>query len=100
MKTILKRPVITEKSLRLASRGWYTFAVPASSRKEEIVVEFKTAYNVDVTEIRTMTMPEKIRRVGKKMNNVTRPEWKKALVQLKQGQKLDMFEVTPQQPQS
>lgn len=100
MKTLVKRPVITEKSLKLASRGWYTFAVPASARKEEIVVELKTAYNVDVTEIRTMTMPEKIRRVGRKMNKVTRPEWKKALVQLKQGQKLDMFEVTPQQAQS
>jgi large subunit ribosomal protein L23 len=99
MKTIVQRPVITEKSLFLASKGWYTFAVSADARKEEIVKDLKQAYNVDVVAIRTHIMPGKAKRVGKKMVQIQKPDWKKSVVQLKPGQKLDMFEVTPQQTQ-
>lgn len=97
MKTIIQRPIITEKSLSLASRGWYTFVVSKDARKQDIINDFKQAYNVDVIDIRTSIMPGKVRRVGRKMNTITKPDWKKTIVQLKKGQKLDMFEVTPQQ---
>lgn len=97
MHIIIKKPVITEKSLSFASRGWYTFAVDVHARKEDIVRELKQAYNVDVTEVRTMRMPSKTRKVGRKMTTVTKSEWKKAMVQLKQGQKLDIYDVPEQQ---
>jgi len=90
----VKRPIITEKSLNLASRGWYTFAVAKHARKEHIAQEVEAKYHVDVLSVRTVPMHGKVRRTGKKMTPTHRPDWKKALVQLKAGQKIDAFEVS------
>ena len=94
MKQIIIKPVITEKSLSLASRGWYTFAVALASNKPEIAHAISDLYKVTVVEIRTMIMHGKERRSGKKQKRVTKSDWKKALVRLKEGQKIDAFEVT------
>ena len=94
----VKRPIITEKSLNLASRGWYTFAVAKHARKEHIAQEVEAKYHVDVLSVRTVPMHGKVRRTGKKMTPTHRPDWKKALVQLKAGQKIDAFEVSTQEP--
>lgn len=91
MNTI-QRPLITEKTLSLAARGWYTFAVDAKARKEAIASAVKQLYKVDVTAVRTMVMHGKTKRVGRKSVSVKRPDWKKAFVQLKKGQKIDAFE--------
>ncbi len=90
----VQRPIITEKSLGLASRGWYTFAVTKHARKESIAKDVAAMYHVDVTTIRTVAMHGKVRRSGKKMVPSYRGDWKKAIVQLKAGQKIDAFEVT------
>jgi large subunit ribosomal protein L23 len=98
MKTYVKRPHISEKTLLLAAKGWYTFAVDTRGRKEDIRKEIETLYNVGVTKIRSIAMHGKVRRVGKKMKAVAKSDWKKIMVQLKPGQKIDAFEVT-QEPQ-
>lgn len=95
MNTIIKRPVITEKSLARASRGWYTFAVDIDASKPEIIHAVNGVYAVNVTRIRTQTMHRKSRRVGKKMKPLQKSDWKKALVHLKQGQTIPVFEVAP-----
>ena len=97
MNTIIKRPVITEKSLMRAGRGWYTFAVDIDSSKPEIARAVNEAYNVTVTNVRTQTMHGKSRRVGKKMKTIQKSDWKKALVQLKEGQSIPAFEVAPEE---
>lgn len=94
MKQIIIKPVITEKSLSLAARGWYTFAVDAASSKPVIAKAIGGLYNVDVTDVRTMIMHGKERRSGKRQKKVIKSDWKKALVRLKEGQKIDAFEVT------
>jgi len=94
----VQRPIITEKSMVLASRGWFTFAVDKHSRKEQIAKDVAAMYHVDVTNVRTVAMHGKVRRRGKKMAPDQRPNWKKAMVQLKAGQKIDAFEVTTQEP--
>lgn len=94
MKQIVLRPVITEKSLSLASRGWYTFAVVVESRKPEIAQAIGDIYSVTVVDLRTLIMHGKERKAGKRMKRVLRSDWKKALVRLKVGQKIDAFEVT------
>ena len=94
----VQRPIITEKSLGLASRGWYTFAVDKRARKEAIAKEIEKMYHVNVLTVRTVAMHGKVRRVGKKMISTYRPDWKKALAQLKAGQKIDAFDVTAQEP--
>lgn len=93
----VQRPIITEKSLGLASRGWYTFAVEKHSRKESVAGEIEKTYHVNVLTIRMVAMHGKVRRTGKKMTPSHRPDWKKAIVQLKPGQRIDAFEVTAQE---
>jgi large subunit ribosomal protein L23 len=100
MQTLVQRPVITEKSLMLVPKGWYTFAVSAAARKEQIAAEIAKLYNVKVVAVRTIRMHGKTRRVGRKMSTIARPDWKKALVQLKSGQKIDVFEVGAMQPEA
>lgn len=94
MKHIITKPVITEKSLKLASRGWYTFAAAVASSKPQIAQAIHDVYGVTVVDVRTLIMHGKERRAGKRMKRVRRSDWKKALVRLKEGQKIDAFEVT------
>lgn len=93
MNTLLK-PLITEKSLRLVSKGWYTFATDRFARKNDITSAVKSLFHVDVTEIRTIVMKGKTRRVGKKMMHVKKSDWKKTMIRLKTGQTIDAFEMT------
>ncbi len=88
------RPLISEKSLGLASRGWYTFAVDKHARKEDIAKLIERMYSVNVLSIRTIAMHGKVRRTGKKMVSKHKEDWKKAIVLLKAGQHIDAFEVT------
>jgi len=94
MGTLVQKPLITEKSLFLAAKGWYTFIVDKEARKETIARDIAKLYKVTVVEVRTSAIHGKKRRAGKKMAAVKRPDSKKAYVQLKSGQKIDAFEVT------
>jgi large subunit ribosomal protein L23 len=100
MQPLLFRPVITEKSLGLASRGWYTFAVAKHARKEDIAKLIERMYKVNVISVRTIAMHGKMRRTGKKMVGKRKEDWKKALLLLKAGQHIDAFEVTQQEAQT
>lgn len=91
------RPIITEKSMMSAQKGWYTFATGRFVRKETISAEIKKMFKVDVVTVRTIAMHGKVRRVGRSMRTVRHEDWKKAIVQLKKGQKIDIFDVVPQE---
>ena len=93
MKQTVIRPVITEKSLNLASRGWYTFAVTAGRRKPEIAQAVMDIYGVSVESVRTIMMHGKVRSAGKRTKKVKRVDWKKHL-SIKDRSKIDAFEVT------
>lgn len=97
MQSQIFRPLISEKSLGLASRGWYTFGVDKHARKEDIAKAIERLYQVNVLSIRTVAMHGKVRRVGKKMMRIRKEDWKKAVVQVKPGQHIDAFEVTQQE---
>lgn len=94
MKQVIIKPIITEKSLSLAAKGWYTFGVAIASNKVHIAHAITDMYKVTVVDVRTMIMHGKERRSGKRQKKVTKSDWKKALVRLKEGQKIDAFEVT------
>lgn len=90
------KPLITEKTLQFAGRGWYTFVVPVSANKPVIAQAISQAYKVTVTDVRTMRMPGKTRRAGKKMQSRHTSDWKKAIVALASNQTIDAFQVTGQ----
>ncbi len=84
-------PVFSEKSLKLAKEGKYTFWVNNDSAKDEIKAEISRLFDVHVTAIRTMvTSGESKRNVkGKKIKILGN---KKAIVTLKEKEKIDLFE--------
>lgn len=96
---IVKKPLITEKSLALAAKGVYTFGVAKSAGKAEIAREIGQLYKVKVTDVHTVSMHGKERRVGRKMKAVRQSDWKKAIVKLAPGQKIEAFEVTTKEEQ-
>ena len=87
---VLISPIITEKSSALMSEGKYTFKVDKTANKIDVKYAVETIFKVDVTSVRTMNMPGKLKRQGK-TSGMT-PVWKKAIVTLKSGQTLPIFD--------
>lgn len=77
-----------------AQAGFYTFVVDQKANKPQIADAVKKHYNVTVVDVRTSIVHGKIRRTGRKMLPIIRPNWKKAVVVLSPGQKIEAFEVT------
>jgi large subunit ribosomal protein L23 len=93
MYNILLKPLITEKSLNLASRGWYTFVVEKDSNKREIVQAVNEMFKVHVIEARTATFKQEDIRTGRKKLPGKSKKWKKAMLKLKKDEKIDLFTV-------
>lgn len=87
---ILRRPIITEKSTALQKRGKYTFEVARDANKEQIKQAVELAFQVEVARVNVMTMPSKWRGPGRRRGQTS--PWKKAVVALKPGQKIEFFE--------
>jgi large subunit ribosomal protein L23 len=88
---VVKRPIISEKSTALAEvAGKYVFEVAVEAKKQEIRDAVQRLFNVKVREVRTMMMHGKVKRIGRFQTK--RPNWKKALVTLVEGQKIDFFQ--------
>jgi large subunit ribosomal protein L23 len=86
---ILKAPHITEKSTELARKNQYTFLVDKEANKIEIKRAIEEKYNVKVEKVRIIKMPGKRRRVGRTIG--WKKGFKKAIVTIKEGQKIDIF---------
>jgi large subunit ribosomal protein L23 len=87
---ILKRPLMTEKSTVLAEAGKYVFEVGSNANKYEIKDAVQKAFKVTVMAVNVITVPGEMRRVGR--NKLFRQPWKKAVVTLKAGDKIQFFE--------
>jgi large subunit ribosomal protein L23 len=88
---VIRRPVTTEKStIAREERNIVTLAVDPRATKGEIRHAVETLFAVKVTEVRTLRMPRKTKRVGRFLGR--KPEWKKAIVRLAEGQTIEFFE--------
>lgn len=87
------RPLITETTINLVKNNWYTFAVPVSARKNELREAIGKAFKVDILEIKTMVVKGKAKRSLKSRKVRQLSDWKKAIVKVKDGQKIDAFDV-------
>lgn len=91
LRKLLKRPLMTEKVVRMTEvLNTYTFEVPCDANKVEIKRAVETIFEVEVNDVRTINVRGKVKRLGRYMGR--RPSWKKALVTLKQGQSLELYE--------
>ena len=87
---VIQAPLISEKGSLLAeSTQQVLFKVHPDANKIEVRKAIETLFKVKVVKIRMARYLGKIRRVGKSMGR--RPQWKKAYVTLKEGDKIDFF---------
>jgi large subunit ribosomal protein L23 len=85
------RPLITEKSsAAYQARGEYTFEVHSDASKPQIRSAIEQLFGVKVTGVWTMNVRGKDRRMGKTAGR--RPNWKKAIVTLREGDTIEIFE--------
>lgn len=91
MYDVIVRPIVTEKSTDLLDRsGKYSFVVARDANKVEIADAIQKLFNVSVRDVRTMQYRGKERRVGRTIGR--RASWKKAVVTLREGDTIEIFE--------
>jgi large subunit ribosomal protein L23 len=87
---VLRRPLITEKNAALQAQGKYAFEVAGEANKEQVKQAVEKAFNVTVTQVNVITVPGKGRRMRGRV--VVSPSWKKAVVTLRPGDKIEIVE--------
>ena len=87
---VLRRPLITEKNTMLVEQNKYAFEVARNANKPQIKDAVEKVFKVKVAKVNVMCVPGKMRRAGRQ-RGMTSP-WKKAVVTLEPGNKIDLFE--------
>jgi large subunit ribosomal protein L23 len=88
---VILSQVVTEKAERLkAEQSRYTFKVAPTANKIEVRDAVQQLFKVHVREVRVMNYLGKLRRMGRFSGR--RPDWKKAVVTLKQGERIESLE--------
>lgn len=89
-RDVILKPVVSEKSYALLDVGVYTFVVHPDANKTEIRQAVEAIFNVEVTKVNTLNRKGKRKR--RKQFYGTRPDTKRAIVTLKAGDRIDLFE--------
>ncbi len=89
-REVIIRPVLTEKSYRALEESKYTFEVHPKANKIEIAKAVEKVFNVRVKSVNTVKVKGKPRRLGWHQGRTR--VWKKAIVTLEPGQKIEFFE--------
>lgn len=89
---MLIKPIVTEKAMREAKTGRFTFEVGIGDNKTKIKSELERAFGVKVTKIQTLIVPGKEHRKGKSRNMGVKSDWKKAMVTVAEGQKISLWD--------
>ena len=88
---VIKKPVVTEKSMANQQKSVYTFIVAPESTKPEVKSAVEKAFNVKVEDVRTVKVKGKVKRQKNMLLEGRRKNWKKAYVTLKEGFRLDLI---------
>ena len=90
-RAILIRPLMTEKSMRQKEeQNTVAFRVRPDANKVEIRAALEEVFNVKVASVRTASFEGKLKRMGRYQGR--RPDWKKAIVTLRPGHKIELVE--------
>lgn len=87
-RDIILRPIITEKSMDESALNKYTFRVHSRANKIEIKKAIEDVFKVKVLKINVISARGKLRRMGRYQGKTS--DWKKAIVTLKEGQKIEL----------
>ena len=88
--SVILRPLVTEKSTILAGHNQYAFEVARNANKLQVKEAVELAFNVEVKAVNVMNVRGKSKRY--RMGQASAPDWKKAVVTLKPGHKIEIIE--------
>jgi large subunit ribosomal protein L23 len=90
LEQVLIKPMLTEKaSVTTEEQNRYVFKVQPKSSKNQIKDAVEKMFDVKVVNVKTAILPGKVKRAGRKVKKTA--SWKKAYVQIQEGQKLELF---------
>jgi len=89
--SLIKSALISEKSFTAAGNSKFTFVVDKSATKAEVAETIAELFNVEVLDVNMVRVKGKVKRSRKGLGK--RPDFKKAILTLKKGSKIDLFEV-------
>ena len=92
-RDIIIAPIISEKSMKDAKDGKFTFKVGMASNKKTIKQAIEKQFSVNVLDVATMVVKGKSARAGKRRVEVLQSAWKKAVVTLGKEQKISLFDI-------
>ena len=87
---VIQQPLVTEKGGYLAAENKHAFRVASAANKTQIKQAVEKTFNVKVVAVNVMNVRGKQRRWGRRAS--LRPDWKKAIVTLAPGDKIELFE--------
>jgi large subunit ribosomal protein L23 len=91
---VILGPIITEKSMNDAAKGRYTFKVTVQATKKDIKKAVEEQFKVNVLKVATITVKGRSAKTGVKRIETLKSPFKKAMVQIKAGQKISIFETS------
>jgi large subunit ribosomal protein L23 len=96
LEDVIRRPLITEKNTMLMEIGQYSFEVAPEANKIQIKAAVEATFNVKVKAVNTLNVKRKTRSriASRRGGRITgyEPSWKKAIVTLQPGSRIDLFE--------
>lgn len=87
---VLRRPVVTEKNTDLMAQNKYVFEVAKRANKDQVKKAVEKAFKVTVVSVNMITVPSKPKGFGRLKGH--KPSWKKAVVTLRPGDSIEIFE--------
>ncbi len=91
MRAMIK-PVITEASMKMTKKNWYTFAAGVDYNKDFLKELIEKTFKVKVEEVKTSVVKGKSKRSLRSRRMIKQPDWKKVMVKVKEGQKIEIFD--------
>lgn len=89
---MLKRPIVSEKSMLLAKNGFYSFEIESFATKQQIAKLVKDQFKVDVVSVKTISIQGKKRQQKNRRGFYRKAGLKKAIIEVAKGQKIALFE--------
>lgn len=89
---VIISPIITEKAMKATEVGKYSFIVAQKASKTDIKLAVGSMFKVNVVSVQTSIVKGRQKRNGTRRIETTEPQWKKAIVKLKKGEKIGIFE--------
>ena len=93
MQDILIKPLVTERSMQEAALGRFTFQVDLDANKKQIADQVAKLFNVHPVKVQTSIVKGKTKRAPRTRTYIKESPYKKAVVQLKPGEKVELFDI-------